>query len=201
MDGYKKIDLYQEALKFELLEDYREAFNLYCNSAKLGYAKAQLAVAKYYLSDGVYKGIIKPDRKKAIEYLNLAGSGGNAEAKYRLAIILLEQKHSGDIKLALELLQDASNRKYSLATYELAKCFYEGIGCQQSYRKALKLLGQIIYAVGDDLAQCERSNEIREILVGIKRISSGDKKTIGFTENDWCLFKDMCNDLDIEDKE
>lgn len=29
MNGYKKIELYEEAQKFEALEDYREAFNLY----------------------------------------------------------------------------------------------------------------------------------------------------------------------------
>lgn len=113
MNGYKKIQLYEEAIRFELLEDYTDAFNFYLASAKQGYAKSQLAVAKYYLGTGAYKGIIKPDRKKAIDYLNQAKAGGNAEAKYILAKLMLEQRYSGDMKRAVELLQDAADRKYS----------------------------------------------------------------------------------------
>ena len=79
MNGYKKIELYEEALKFETLEDYREAFNLYLASAKQGYAKAQLAVAKFYLGDGVYKGIIKEDKAKAVDFLNQAEAGGKIQ--------------------------------------------------------------------------------------------------------------------------
>ena len=52
MNGYKKIELYEEAQKFETLEDYREAFNLYLASAKQGYAKAQLAVANSISATG-----------------------------------------------------------------------------------------------------------------------------------------------------
>lgn len=198
MNNYKKIQLYEEAVKFELLEDYREAFNLYLASAKQGYAKSQLAVAKYYLGTGDYKGIIKYDRKKALEFLNQAEAGGNAEAKYILAKIILEQKYSGDIKRAVELLQDASDRKYSPASYELAKCYYYGVGCGQDYIKALTLLGRIMYAYVEQ-TQREHYNGMKKILTEIKALVSEHKETIYLSEDDRCLFNDLCNDLDVED--
>ena len=169
MNGYKKIELYEEALKFETLEDYREAFNLYLASAKQGYAKAQLAVAKFYLGDGVYNGIIKADKAKAMDFLNQAEAGGNAEAKYRLALILLEQKNSKDTARALELLQDASDRQYFLATFELAKCHYYGIGFKQSYLKTLELFEKVIYGNGA-MTQIEFCCSMRKILAEIKNL-------------------------------
>lgn len=196
MNNYKKIELYQEAVKFELLEDYREAFNLYLASAKQGYAKSQLAVAKYYLGTGDYKGIIKYDRKKAVEFLNQAEAGGNAEAKYILAKIMLEQKYSGDIKRAVELLQDASDRKYSPASYELAKCYYYGVGCGQDYTKAIALLGRIMYAYVEPV-QLEHYNGMRKILTELKGLVLEHREEILLSENDLCLFNDLCNDLDI----
>ena len=198
MDGYKKIEIYQEAEKFELLEDYREAFNLFLESAEQGYAKAQLAVAKYYLGDGVYKGIVQADRAKAIEYLNKAESGGNVEAKYRLALILLEQKNGEDIARALELLQDASDRQDFLATFELAKCHYYGIGFEQSYAKTLDLIERVIYGKGA-ISQIEFCCSIRKILAEIKKLPQKQKREIGLRGNYLSLFNDLCRDLDIYD--
>ena len=96
-------------------------------------------MAKFYLGDGVYRGIVKADKEKAVYFLNQAEAGGNAEAKYRLALILLERKNDKDTARALELLQDASERQYFLATFELAKCHYYGIGFKQSYLKTLEI--------------------------------------------------------------
>ena len=198
MNGYKKIELYEEAQKFETLEDYREAFNLYLASAKQGYAKAQLAVAKFYLGDGVYKGIVKADKEKAVDFLNQAEAGGNAEAKYRLALILLERKNSKDTARALELLQDASDRQYFLATFELAKCHYYGIGFKQSYLKTLELFEKVIYGKGA-MSQIEFCCSMRKILAEIKNLEGEQKKKIGLSGDYLCLFNDLCNDLSVDD--
>lgn len=197
MDGYKKIELYREALKFELLEDYRQAFDLYLASAKQGYAKAQLAVAKFYLGVGVYKGIIKENKAKAADYLNRAESGGSAEAKYRHALLLLENNNTTDTERALQLLQDASDRQYYLATLELAKCNYYGIGCERNYVKTLELFEYIIY-VKNACSQIECCNGIRKILAELKALISESADAMALSENDWCLFHDLCNDLNVD---
>ena len=182
MNGYKKIELYEEAQKFETLEDYREAFNLYLASAKQGYAKAQLAVAKFYLGDGVYKGIVKADKEKAVDFLNQAEAGGNAEAKYRLALILLERKNSKDTAHA----------------FELAKCHYYGIGFKQSYLKTLELFEKVIYGKGA-MSQIEFCCSMRKILAEIKNLEGEQKKKIGLSGDYLCLFNDLCNDLSVDD--
>ncbi len=197
MDGFKKIELYQEAGKFELLEDYREAFKLYLESAKQGYAKAQLTVAKYYLGDGIYRGIVKPDKEKALEYLELAESGGNAEAKHRLAIILLENKTSDDTVRAFELLKEAVFRQYNPAAFELAKCYFYGIGCQEDYSTALRLIGNTMY-VKDAYSEMGCCIGIRKILCELKTLMSERKET-GLSESDLSLLNDLCNDLNIDD--
>lgn len=198
MNGYKKIELYEEAQKFETLEDYREAFNLYLASAKQGYAKAQLAVAKYYLGDGVYKGIIKADKAKAVNFLNQAEVGGNAEAKYRLALILLERNNSKDTARALELLQDSSDRQFFLATFEMAKCYYYGIGFKQSYLKTLELFEKVIYGKGA-ISQIEFCCSMRKILAEINGLADEQKKKIGLNEDYLCLFNDLCRDMNVDD--
>lgn len=197
MDAYKKIELYKEALNFELLEDYRHAFDLYLTSAQQGYARAQLAVAKFYLGDGIYKGVVKKDKEKATEYLNQAASGGNVEAKYALAVILLENKNDEDTARALELLQDASERKYCQATLELAKCHYYGTGYPQSYTDTLALFGKIVYGKAQS-GQRECFNVIRKILCEIKALTAEQKDKSGLSENDWCLFNDLCIDLNVD---
>ncbi len=198
MNGYKKIELYEEAQKFESLEDYREAFNLYLASAKQGYAKAQLAVAKFYLGDGVYRGIIKADKAKAVDFLNQSEAGGNAEAKYRLALILLENRNSKDTARAIELLRDASDRQFYLATFELAKCHYYGIGFKQSYVKTLELFEKVIYGKCA-LSQIEFCCSMRKILAEIKDISDEQRKKIGLSGDLLCLFNDLCSDLRVDD--
>lgn len=196
MDGFKKIELYQEAVKFEMFEDYREAFKLYLESAKQGYARAQLTVAKYYLGDGVYKGIVEADKQKAIEYLDLAQVGGNAEAKFRLAVILLESKDGKDIARALELLKDATVRMYYPAAFELARCYFYGIGCRKDYSKTLKLIGNIFYVKGA-CSEMERCMGIRKILCDFKALAAENKT--GLSESDLSLFNDLCSDLNIDD--
>ena len=197
MDGFKKIELFQEAVKFEMWEDYREAFKLYLESANQGYARAQFTVAKFYLGDGAYKGIIEADREKAIEYLNLAESGGNVEAKHRLAILLLESGNGEDAARALELLKDATVRMYYPAACELAKCYFYGIGCRKDYATALKLIGKIIYAKGA-YSEMERYIGIRKILCDIRALLSEEKET-GLSESDLSLLTDLCSDLNIDD--
>lgn len=197
MDGFKKIELYQDAVKFEMWEDYREAFKLYLESAKQGYARAQLTVAKFYLGDGIYKGVVKPDKEKALEYLNIAESGGNVEAKHRLAIILLENKTDEDTARALELLKDATARMYYPAACELAKCYFYGIGCQKDYATALRLIGKIMYAKGA-YSEMERCIGIRKILCDIKILLSENKET-GLSDSDLSLLYDLCNDLNVDD--
>lgn len=198
MNGYKKYELYQEALKFEEIEDFKEAFNLYLSSAKQGYPRAQLAVAKFYLGEGLYKGIIKADKIKAIDYLNRAATGGNAEAKYRLAIILLEQNDDKSKFHAFELLSDASDRQYYLATVELAKCYYYGIGVQQNYLKTLSIFEKLVYASGT-YSHLECYEDIRYILEGIKSLAADQNGKISLSGDDWCLLKDLCNDFNISD--
>ncbi len=195
-NGYRKIELYQEAIKFERLDDYREAFNLYLASAKQGYAKSQLAVAKFYLGDGIYKGIIKPDRAKAIYYLDQAGSGGNAEAKYRLALILLQNNTKADIAQAMELLQDASDRQYLPAAYELSKCSYYGIGCKKSYAKTLEILEKLIY-LKNAYSQIDSFDDIKKMLKELKVMASEHKNSAGLSGDDLCLLNDLCNDLNV----
>ncbi|MDE6690392.1 MAG: hypothetical protein K2K04_00320 [Clostridia bacterium] len=196
MDGFKKIELFQEAAKFEMLEDYREAFKLYLKSAEQGYARAQLVVAKYYLGDGEYKGIIEQNRDKAVVYLNLAESGGNAEAKHRLALILLESSNAVETARALELLKDAAFRMYYPAVFELIKCYFYGIGCQKDYATAVRLIGRIVYAKGA-YSEMECCIGIRKILCEIKALSSGNKG--GLNESDLSLLNDLCSDLNIDD--
>lgn len=198
MDSYKKFELYQEALKFEELEDFREAFNLYLSSAKQGYARAQLAVAKFYLGDGIYKGIIKADRAKAIGFLEQAATGGNAEAKYRLAMILLEQNDDKVRTRAFELLKDASDRHYCLATFELAKCYYYGIGVKQSYAKTLALFEKLVY-VSAVYSNSDCYDEICAILKEINKLSTEQKANMRLSGDDWCLLKDLCSDFSVED--
>lgn len=198
MDSYKKFELYQEALKFEELEDFREAFNLYLSSAKQGYTRAQLAVAKFYLGDGIYKGIIKADMAKAISFLEQAATGGNAEAKYRLAIILLEQNDDKVRTRAFELLKDAADRQYCLATFELAKCYYYGIGVKQSYVKTLALLEKLVY-VSAMYTHSDCYDEIRAILKEINALSDEQKANLRLSGDDWCLLKDLCSDFNVED--
>ena len=198
MDAYKKIEIYKEALNFERLEDYRQAFNLYQTSAQHGYARAQLAVAKFYLGEGIYKGVVKADKAKAIEYLNQAVSGGNVEAKYRLAVILLEKRNNDDTARALELLQDASDGEYYLAALELAKCHYYGVGFPQSCGNMLALFGKIVYGKAES-AQRECSDGIRKILCEIKALTPEQKDKLDLSENDWCLFNDLCDDLNVDD--
>ena len=194
MNSYKKFELYQEALKFEEIEDYKEAFSSYLSSAKQGYPRAMLAVAKFYLGEGLYKGIIKADRAKAIEYLNQAANGGNAEAKYKLAVILLSQ--NGDEEQAIELLHDASDRHYYLATFELAKRYYYGIGVKQSYSKTLALFERLVYGKGV-YSHTECYDDIRRILEEIKFLATEKKDKIRLSGDDWCLFKDLCNDFNV----
>lgn len=101
MRSYKKIKLYHEAINYEILEDFKAAFDLYLASARQGYPKAQLVVAKFYLGDGIYKGIIKQDKRKAMEFLHQAADGGNAEAKYRLALMMLKESDGKSSRLLL----------------------------------------------------------------------------------------------------
>lgn len=197
MNGFKKIELFQEAVKFEMWEDYREAFKLYLESAKQGYARAQLTVAKFYLGDGAYKGVIEADRKKAVEYLSLAESGGNVEAKHILAVILLESGNGEDTARALDLLKDATSRLYYPAAFELAKCYFYGTGCQKDYAAALKLIGKIIYAKGA-YSEIERYIGIRKILCDIKTLLADNKET-GLSESDLSLLNDLCSDLNVDD--
>lgn len=196
MNSYKKYELYQEAIKFEGLEDYKEAFNLYLASAKQGYPRAQLVVAKYYLGDGLYKGIIKVNMNKAIDYLQQAAAGGNAEAKYRLAIILLGQNENKT--LAFELLRDASDRQYYLATVEVAKCYFRGIGVKQSYSNTLTVIENLVYGRRIS-AQNDCYDEIKDILEEIKTLAAEQKDKMELSGDDWCLFKDLCNDFRIAD--
>lgn len=198
MNSYKKFELYQEAIKFELMEDYKEAFNLYLASAKQGYPRAQLAVAKFYLGEGLYKGIIKVNIVKAMDFLEQASAGGNAEAKYRLAKILIEQSDDKNISRAFELLRDASERHYYLATFELAKRYYYGIGVQQSYKKTLVLFEKLVYGKGV-YSHSECYDDIRDILEEIKTLAIEQKNKLKLTGDDWCLFKDLCNDFNIYD--
>ena len=198
MNGYKKIELYQEAVKFELLEDYKEAFGLYLASAGQGYARAQLAVAKYYLGDGVYKGVIKADTAKAIEYLKQAEGGGNAEAKYRLALILLKNNNKADTARALELLKDAADRQFYPASLEIAKCYYFGVGLKQSYVKTLEIFESITYFKNIRF-KTEFYEGIRKILKELKQLVSAHKSATGLSEDDLCLLNDLCNDFCVDD--
>lgn len=198
MNGYKKFELYQEALKFEQIEDYRDAFNSYLASAKQGYPRAQLAVAKFYLGEGLYKGIIKADRAKAIDYLEQASAGGNAEAKYRLAIILLEQKDDKSNARAFELLRDAADRKYCLAALEIAKCYFRGIGVKQSYSRTLSVIENLVYGKGVRV-HVDWYDDIRTMLEEIKTLVTEQKDKLRLSGDEWCLFKDLCNDFCITD--
>lgn len=196
MRSYKKIKLYHEAINYEILEDFKAAFDLYLASARQGYPKAQLVVAKFYLGDGIYKGIIKQDKRKAMEFLHQAADGGNAEAKYRLALMMLKESDGKDVALAIDLLEDASERQFALATLELANCYFYGIGVKQNYVKTLSLLEKIVYGPCS-IEQIKYYDTVRNILYEFKTLYLEHKETLGISEEYLCAFKDMCSDLDI----
>lgn len=40
---------------------------------------------------------------------------------------------------------------------------------------------------------------IKRILTELKALASEHKEAIVLSDDDWCLFNDLCNDLDVED--
>jgi len=193
MNGNNKIEAYHKALYFEEQGDYKEAFKLYLASAKQGYPKAQLVVAKYYWGYEQYANIIPRDDEKAVDFVRKAAEGGNAEAEYIYGMILIGENGNDNPK-AIGLLLDALKRGYTLAASELAYCTCYGYGCRENYADTLHFIRIILYT-GDDAVLKKCYDQICSLLAKINRIVKNNPHALD--EDSLCLFKDLCSDLNL----
>jgi len=95
----------------------KKAVENYSKSASQGFAIANFALAKAYLTGGLS---LKKDEAKGRNYLTLASNAGYPVAQLGLAQLLLKDGKADSTKTAVALLESLSAKKVLLASHTLA---------------------------------------------------------------------------------
>ena len=117
--------------------DESKAFELYKSAADEGHAMAQYMVGKY-LEKGIGNTINIP---LSIFYYEKAISNNNIKAMRRVGQILQKGVSSvlePDCSRAFSLFLDAAEQGDAQALYEVANCYFEGIGTEKNMQKAFE---------------------------------------------------------------
>lgn len=104
-------------------------------SADLEYMPAQYTLASLYL-EGIP---VLENRKQAMDYLMQAANAGWTDAQLKLAESLIQFSLPQYDKAAFHWLQKASQHQHLEALYQLANCYYEGIGTTIDYGRAMDI--------------------------------------------------------------
>ena len=152
--------------KYEIARNYEEgngveknfelAIKLYEELADVGFADAQCHLAGYYY----YGNGVAENTDKAKKLLELASNQGNLEATYLLAWMYSSvfdhhkkvDERTFDDKKAVELLLHAAEADNTKAQDALATHYYEGVGVEQNFEKAVYWARKAAEK-GDDVAQ------------------------------------------------
>ncbi len=110
-----------------------DALRIYTELAEQGCLECQEFVGLMYLMGG---GGIDQNHEEAEKWLVMAKQRGSIKAIYLLGI--LEYK-KGDIEKALAYFQEAGEKGYSAAIYQMGKMYYFGSGVDQDLEKAFDL--------------------------------------------------------------
>ena len=129
----------------------------------------QLGV-KYQNGDGVNK-----DYQKSIRWYRLASKNGNVHAQYKLAMLLEEgegEASEGDLSEAKKWYTMAAGQGHTKAQYRLGEMYFYGIGGEQNYKEAEKLIRNAAEK-GNQEAQDFYSQHQQELIIGheINKIS------------------------------
>ena len=130
-------------------QDYTKALELYHRAAELGYATAYNSIAYAYdFGQGV-----EIDKKKAVNYYELAANGGNEIARYNLGI---NEQEAGNIDRAMKHHMIAVRDGYTISLEQIKLMYSNGHATKEDYTKALKLyqayLGEIRSSQRDEAA-------------------------------------------------
>lgn len=110
----------------------------YLKSAKNGQAKAQTVIASMYLL-GFY---MKRNVKKSMYWYTRAAKQGFAPAQYVLSSLyrVLAKKNTPLYSQMFYWLQKAIDQNYPPALFEMAKCYYFGVGVRINDKKAFNFM-------------------------------------------------------------
>lgn len=117
-------ELYQAALKLHTEKDYHQAFPLLKEAAEKGNADAQYSLGIYFRAGFI--GDKDPDQ--AHDWFLKAAEQEHSEGKYYIALIYISSNEQDKQKIAIDLFHDLAQIKHSKASFELGKCYQEGIG-------------------------------------------------------------------------
>lgn len=164
-------------------KDEKEAFFWFLKSAENGYEKAQTVISTY-LIEGKY---VKQDYIKALHWLRLAMSQGNAEAFYYASIIYNEGLGvQANQDQAVEFLKTSANLGFNKAQFELGRHLYR-LGPEHpdhvSFLRYLKLSSSQkntsaqlfladVYLTKENLAFCPKKGV--DLLVGLAKAGNKD---------------------------
>lgn len=109
-------------------------------SAELEYMPAQYTLASLYL-EGIP---VLENRKQAMDYLMQAANAGWTDAQLKLAESLIQFSLPQYDKAAFHWLQKASAHNHIEALYQLANCYYEGIGTTVDYGRAMEIYKDLV---------------------------------------------------------
>lgn len=104
-------------------------------AADLGYMPAQYTLASLYLDGNA----VLSSRQQAMDYLMQAANAGWVDAQLKLAQALIQFSLPQYDKAAFHWLQRAGKHQHIEALYELARCYYDGIGTTVDYSQAAKI--------------------------------------------------------------
>ena len=98
------------------------------------------AANQYKLAVCYFKGIgIEKNNTVAQQWLEKSAAQKYSEAQYDLAVIYMLDKSPEKIKQAFELLTQAAAKNHIKAMVKLGECYYNGLGVEDDYEKAIEL--------------------------------------------------------------
>ena len=130
-------------------------------AAEQGCVESQIAISEnYYLgTDGVKKNI-----RLAKKWAKKLAKQGNARGQAILGLII----RSSDPEQGFNLLKKSSEQGDETAIYNLATCYFDGIGTEKSYEEGLKLLKTLseksfenMWEVGDFLQHYNKKEALK----------------------------------------
>jgi len=135
--------------RYGLPQDYTKSLELYHRSAELGHAAAYASVG-YAYDHG--KGV-EIDKKKAVDYYELAATRGDIFARHNLGI---KEENGGNTERALKHYMISAKGGYSYSLNRIKELYSNGHATKEDYNKALQLyqeyLGEIKSKQRDEAA-------------------------------------------------